>query len=221
MNGTSIIAGGNLPNPGPAWHIIGAGDFNGDGNTDILWQNNDGTPGLWLMNGTSIIGGGNLPKSGNGLARHRNRRLQWRRQVRHPLAKLGRYAFDMGNEWNVRDWDQHAAQSGLTWHVIGTGDFNGDGKSDILWQNSDGTPGFWLMNGTTLNGGGLVTNPGATWQAKDDGPFDTSQNGAQTGLGSMPPALSDNSAGSTGIGSQLGNITPPPSAPASYIAACI
>jgi hypothetical protein len=25
--------------PGPAWHVIGAGD----GNADLLWQNNDGT----------------------------------------------------------------------------------------------------------------------------------------------------------------------------------
>jgi probable HAF family extracellular repeat protein len=29
-----------------------------------------------------------------------------------------------------------------------THDFNGDGKSDILWRGSDGTVGMWLMNGT-------------------------------------------------------------------------
>ena len=33
-----------LPNPGPAWHVVDAGDFNGDGNDDILWQGRDGTP---------------------------------------------------------------------------------------------------------------------------------------------------------------------------------
>ncbi len=26
-------------------------------------------------------------------------------------------------------------------------DFNGDGKADILWQNDDGTPAVWLMDG--------------------------------------------------------------------------
>jgi hypothetical protein len=28
-------------------------------------------------------------------------------------------------------------------------DFNGDGKADVLWQNSSGARAIWLMNGTT------------------------------------------------------------------------
>ena len=30
------------------------------------------------------------------------------------------------------------------WHAIGTGDFNGDGRDDILWQNDNGTVREWL-----------------------------------------------------------------------------
>ena len=44
-------------NPGPAWHVIGAGDFNGDGKADILWQNDNGTAAIWLMDGTNSLGG--------------------------------------------------------------------------------------------------------------------------------------------------------------------
>ncbi|HVH78236.1 MAG TPA: FG-GAP repeat protein, partial [Stellaceae bacterium] len=50
-----------LPNPSASWHIVATGDFNGDGKSDILFQNTDGTPSIWEMNGTSIIGVGALP----------------------------------------------------------------------------------------------------------------------------------------------------------------
>jgi serralysin len=39
-----------------------------------------------------------------------------------------------------------------SWAVVGTGDFNGDGKVDILWrQSSTGTLAEWLMNGSTIS----------------------------------------------------------------------
>jgi hypothetical protein len=46
------------------------------------------------------------------------------------------------------------AQQGYTvdpsFHVIGTGDFNGDGKSDILFQNTNGNVAIWEMNGLNV-----------------------------------------------------------------------
>ena len=42
----------------------------------------------------------------------------------------------------------------------GVGDFNGDGKSDILWRDTSGDMAFWYMNGTTISSGpGLGTIP--------------------------------------------------------------
>jgi hypothetical protein len=49
-----LLTGGALSNPGPSWHAVGAGDFNADGKADILWQNNDGTPAVWLMDGVNV-----------------------------------------------------------------------------------------------------------------------------------------------------------------------
>ena len=57
MDGINFISGGVAGsfNPGPDWQIKGTGDFNGDGRSDILWQDADGTPAIWLMNGMHAV----------------------------------------------------------------------------------------------------------------------------------------------------------------------
>jgi hypothetical protein len=56
---------------------------------------------------------------------------------------------------------------GPSWEIKGTGDFNGDGKSDIIWQGDDGTAAMWLMDGTNATFVGAVGlvgfNPGPNW----------------------------------------------------------
>jgi uncharacterized repeat protein (TIGR03803 family) len=62
---------------------------------------------------------------------------------------------------------------GPSFRAVGTGDFNKDGKSDILWQNtSTGQASIWEMNGNTLQGGGPVSpNPGLVFDAVGTGDF--------------------------------------------------
>ncbi len=36
------------------------------------------------------------------------------------------------------------------WSVQLTGDYNGDGMSDIVWQDTSGNVAIWEMNGTTV-----------------------------------------------------------------------
>jgi hypothetical protein len=71
MNGTNIVGDGLVAsNPGPTWHIKGTGDFYGDGHTDILWQNDNGSVALWDMSGTNIVGGGLVTAANPGPAWH-------------------------------------------------------------------------------------------------------------------------------------------------------
>jgi hypothetical protein len=71
------------------------------------------------------------------------------------------------------------AQPGLStvpgpdWHIQGTGDFDGDGKTDILWRNDGGTVLVWFMSGSTiLAQPGLSTVPGPDWHIQGTGDFD-------------------------------------------------
>jgi len=55
---------------------------------------------------------------------------------------------------------------GLSRTTVGTGDFNNDGHSDILWQNANGQASIWEMDGANRIGGGPVSpNPGPSWRA--------------------------------------------------------
>jgi hypothetical protein len=59
-----VIGGASLGNPGPAWHVKGSGDFNGDGFADILWQDDSGNVAIWEMKGADMIGGAILASPG-------------------------------------------------------------------------------------------------------------------------------------------------------------
>jgi hypothetical protein len=63
MNGASWIGSAELISvPGYVWTIAGTGDYNNDGNVDILWRydNMGGYNYIWYMNGVTWIGGGDL-----------------------------------------------------------------------------------------------------------------------------------------------------------------
>jgi hypothetical protein len=59
-----VIGAGSVGNPGPGWHVMGVGDYNNDGRSDILFQNRSGEVALWELNGTSVIGAGSLGDPG-------------------------------------------------------------------------------------------------------------------------------------------------------------
>jgi hypothetical protein len=50
-----------------------------------------------------------------------------------------------------------------TWSLALTGDFNGNGKSDLLWRDGSGDTAIWFMNGTSVASTQSVGNISASW----------------------------------------------------------
>jgi hypothetical protein len=49
------------------------------------------------------------------------------------------------------------------WMAAGIGDFNGDGKSDLVWRDSSGDTSIWFMNGVSVASTGSVGNIPTNW----------------------------------------------------------
>jgi hypothetical protein len=57
MNGTAILNQNSsfVANVPGQWSIQLTGDFNGDGMSDILWQDTSGNVAIWQMNGVTVL----------------------------------------------------------------------------------------------------------------------------------------------------------------------
>jgi len=218
LHDTSVAFNGAVgPNLGPSWHLIGDGDFNADGRSEFLWQNDSGQAAVWaLNNGTTVqysaaVGGNPGPSwhvidtgdfNGDGKSD-----ILWQGDDGTPSIWLMNGA---QSTW-VGAVGPFASGALAGWHIKGTGDFNGDNKSDILWQGDDGQAAIWLMNGTTVIGlGAAGFNPGADWHVVGSGQFNNSDANSdilwQNDDGQAAVYLMDGMGviGSTGIGGTPG-----------------
>jgi hypothetical protein len=184
MNGRTQLSTGVVGNSGADFLINGKvndlgnntpfhrrGDFNGDGNADILYQNDDGQVAVWLMNGGTVLGGSRAGNPGAG----------WHAKAAGDFDEDGKadilYQNDSGQPaiW-LMDGAAVAGGAGIgnpgiSWHIAGAGDFNGDAKSDILYQNESGEVAIWIMSGTGVTGGSGIGNPAGTWHVRATGDF--------------------------------------------------
>ena len=56
MNGSTILADDGVSTVGLEWQIVGIGNFDGSGFSDIVWENADnGNFAIWTMRGDSAV----------------------------------------------------------------------------------------------------------------------------------------------------------------------
>ena len=140
-------------NSGRLTVLVPSAEFNGDGLTDLLWQDTlTGLRAIWLMNGLTI-------GSSNGLAYVP---VEWRivatgdfngdgqTDIVWENTVTGVRAIWLMNGQNIIS-SNGIAYVPIEWHIVGTGDFNGDGQTDIVWENTvTGVRAIWLMNGENI-----------------------------------------------------------------------
>lgn len=169
--------GGFIINDGAAftnvttdWQVTGTGDFNGDGYDDILWRHSNGTISNWLGNmaGGFTVNDLNAWTSaptdwfvvrtgdfnGDGLED-----ILWR----NSNGTISNWLADTSGGFTPNDANAMIAVP-LSWSIWDTGDFNGDGRDDILWRNFN-------------------TNQFTNWLGRPDGGF---ENNDANALASLP-----------------------------------
>ncbi|SUS03568.1 hypothetical protein DF3PB_1010003 [uncultured Defluviicoccus sp.] len=149
-------------------------DFNGDGKSDILWQNIlTGDHRLWLMAGTSLASTVTLGKMSTdweiiGLSDFNGdgqNDILWQNLVTRESALWFMVGTTVAGGVSLG-----VAPSGML--IVGTGDFNADGMPDILWQNvGTGAYSIRFMNRTTPGASTVIGTGPSGWTVVGTGDF--------------------------------------------------
>ena len=173
MSGGTVVASTSTGTVPATWQLAGFADVLGDGRQDLVWRDAAGQVALWQMAGGYKVGetraqapGYTFQGSGDFDADGADD-LLWRD------AAGGLAIWFKGQRQDVPSATGAVPQTaypGYTnahepvdpaWTVQGVGDFDGDGRADILWRHSSDALWIWHMVAGRRTGEARMTAPQA------------------------------------------------------------
>jgi probable HAF family extracellular repeat protein len=168
-NGQQILSINALGSASVAWHTAGLGDFNGDGTSDILFRNDNGQFVSWQISNNKIqaiqvlgstdfsshmVAINDFDGDGTGDLLFRN-----------DAGQIVIWTISNNAIKNIQVVGAASPNAGLgnDWHLLGSGDFNGDSKTDLLWRNDNGSVVEWMLNGTQIQSIQTVGSAGSQY----------------------------------------------------------
>lgn len=172
-NGSTITTVATPSIAPPSHGLIGVGDFDRNGTSDLLWGPSS-APQVWLMNGSNVIATG-VPAVDSGPSVVKgvgDFNADGRDDIlRHNPSTNALSIWFLDGTTRIATGTPPVVSGG--WNIEGVADFNGDWKADILWRHTSGTTGMWFMDGSTHVGDGVPPGPvSSDWQVRGTPRFD-------------------------------------------------
>ena len=171
MQGIAAVDAVLFPSSGN-WVPVGALEIYSSGSeriSDLLLRDAvSGATGIWLMNRITPVGLAPDTVAGSGSyvpigttacnVLYFSECIVWREAWSGDVA----YWF-MGLSSSAPFYSQTVYSGGPAWMQPITGDFDGDGIPDLLWQHADGRIAMWMMTGEVR----MTYGPGVGWFTQD------------------------------------------------------
>ncbi len=169
---SEALIGRNVEDPN--WSIVGTGDFNADGKTDIIWQNQAADQILaWYMDGQGSI-------ESEAIAGRDIGDSDWKIEAVADFSSDGKADMLLrnGTSGQIILWEMDGDTiieeslfgrevSDINWVIEGARDFDNNGTMDVLLRNAaaDQTVLWSMADKTTIDSESMISNmPGADSQ---------------------------------------------------------